>query len=309
MTDVSAPKNEDSLSGFFFALGAYVMWGFLPLYMKALAHVPAVEVIAHRVLWSLPIALAVLLWLGRTGDLRVALRTPRMLMMGAVTAALISVNWGIYVWAIGAGFALEAALGYYINPLFSVLLGRVLLNERLHPAQWAAIALAAVAVIMLAVEAGRLPYVALSLTVTWGAYAYLKKSLPIGPNQGFTLEVLLLAPFALGYLIWAQGAGVAHFLQGVAWDDLLLVGTGVVTAVPLMIYANGAKRLRLSTIAMMQYIAPSMIFLIAVFVFDEPFGGVRLIAFPMIWTALVIYTVSSLRGRGRQSANVTQTGT
>lgn len=309
MSDASPPKNEDSLSGFFFALVAYVLWGFLPLYMKALAHVPAVEVIAHRVLWSLPIALGVLLWLGRTGDLRVALRTPRMLMMGAVTAALISVNWGIYVWAIGAGFALEAALGYYINPLFSVLLGRVLLNERLKPAQWVAIGLAATAVVMLAVEAGRLPYVALSLTLTWGAYAYLKKSLPIGPNQGFTLEVLLLAPFALGYLIWAQAAGVAYFLQGVGMDDLLLIGTGVVTAVPLMIYANGAKRLRLSTIAMMQYIAPSMIFLIAVFVFDEPFGGVRLIAFPMIWTALVIYTVSSLRGRARQSASVTQTGT
>ncbi|MBN2630551.1 MAG: EamA family transporter RarD [Rhodobacteraceae bacterium] len=310
MSDVAPPTNEDSLPGFVFALTAYVLWGFLPLYMKALAHVPPVEVIAHRVLWSLPIALTVILWLRRTGDLRVALRTPRMLGMAAVTAALISVNWGIYVWAIGAGYALEAALGYYINPLFSVLLGRVLLNEQLTRTQWAAIALAGAAVALLTIEAGRLPVVALGLTVTWGAYAYLKKSLPIGPNQGFTLEVMLLAPLALGYLVWAQAQGQAHFLQGVGRDDLLLVGTGVVTAVPLMIYANGAKRLRLSTIAMMQYIAPTMIFLTAVFVFGEPFGQVRLIAFPMIWAALVIYTVSMLRQRRRvQSSSVIQTGT
>ena len=310
MSDALPPKNEDSLSGFMFALTAYLLWGFLPLYMKALAHVPPIEVIAHRVLWSLPIALAVIFTLGRTADLRVALRTPRMLMMAATTATLISVNWGIYVWAIGAGHALEAALGYYINPLFSVLLGRVLLNERLTRAQWAAIALAAAAVTLLTVEAGRLPIVALGLTVTWGAYAYLKKSLPIGPNQGFTLEVMLLAPLALGYVIWAQSTGQGHFLQGITRDDLLLVGTGFVTAIPLMIYANGAKRLRLSTIAMMQYIAPTMIFLTAVFVFDEPFGQARLIAFPMIWAALVIYTVSMLRQRRRdQSASVIQTGT
>ncbi|MDO8882783.1 EamA family transporter RarD [Pseudotabrizicola sp.] len=315
MSDASLPKNEDSLSGFFYALTAYVMWGFLPLYMKVLSHVPPVEVIAHRVLWSLPIALAVIVWLGRTQDLRQAFRTPRTLMMGAATATLISVNWGIYVWAIGAGYALEAALGYYINPLFSVLLGRVLLKERLTWAQWAAIGLAAAAVVLLTVEAGRLPLVALGLTVSWGAYAYLKKSLPIGPNQGFTLEVMLLAPFALGYLVWVQWQGQGHFLQGVGRDDLLLIGTGLVTAIPLMIYANGAKRLRLSTIAMMQYIAPTMIFLIAVFVFGEPFGAVRLIAFPMIWAALVIYTVSMLRARGqareaaRQSSSVIQTGT
>ena len=311
MSDTSNPKNEDSLSGFSYAMTAYVLWGFLPLYMKALSHVPPVEVIAHRVLWSLPIALGVILWLGRTQDLRQAFRTPRTLMMGATTAALISVNWGIYVWAIGAGYALEAALGYYINPLFSVLLGRVLLKEQLTRAQWAAIGLAAAAVALLTIEAGRLPVVALGLTVTWGFYAYLKKSLPIGPNQGFTLEVMLLSPLALGYLVWAGWHGQTHFLQGVGQDDLLLIGTGLVTAIPLMIYANGAKRLRLSTIAMLQYTAPTMIFLIAVFVFDEPFGSVRLIAFPMIWAALVIYTVSLLRARGRrgQSSIVTQTGT
>ncbi len=299
MTQDATIKNEDTLSGFLFALSAYLLWGFLPIYMKALSHIPPTEVIAHRVLWSVPIALGVLLVLGRTADLKTALRTPRMLVMGAATAALISVNWGIYVWSIGSGHALEAALGYYINPLFSIFLGRVLLGERLHPAQWVAIALAAFAVALLTWDAGRLPLVALSLTLTWGLYAYLKKSLPIGPNQGFTLEVLILTPFAIGYLAWLVAQGQSHFLQGVARDNLLLVGCGIVTAVPLMLYANGAKKLRLSTIAMMQYIAPTMIFLTAVFVFDEPFGHARAIAFPIIWAALALYTASMLAGRKR----------
>ncbi|MES2846063.1 MAG: EamA family transporter RarD [Pseudomonadota bacterium] len=293
MTDpITPPKNEDSLRGFLFALSAYLLWGFLPVYMKALADVPAAEVIAHRVIWSLPIAGLVLWVLGRTADLRVALRSPRMLAMGAATAALISVNWGIYVWSIQSGHALDAALGYYINPLFSIFLGAVLLKERLKPVQWAAIALAACAVAVLTFDAGRLPVVALGLTLTWGAYAFLKKQLPIGPNQGFFLEVMILFPFALGYVIWAAQSGVAMFWQGDAWITGLLLGAGVVTAVPLMLYANGAKLLRLSTIGIMQYIAPTMIFLTAVFIFGETFGTARMIAFPMIWAALAIYTWS-----------------
>jgi chloramphenicol-sensitive protein RarD len=292
-------QNGDSLSGFLFALAAYLLWGFLPLYMKALAHIPPVEVIAHRVLWSVPVAIVVLFWLGRTGDLRAALRSPRMLGMGAMTAALISVNWGIYVWAIGSGHALDAALGYYINPLFSIFLGAVLLRERIGRWQGVAIALAAVAVAILTWEAGRLPMVALGLTVTWGFYAFLKKWLPIGPNQGFALEVLILLPLALAYMAWLWRAGTGHFLQGVGWDTALLVGCGIVTAGPLMIYANGAKRLRLSTIAIMQYIAPTMIFVTAVFVFDEPFSRVKLLAFGLIWAALVIYSLPLLAARFR----------
>jgi chloramphenicol-sensitive protein RarD len=294
MSDIPK-KNEDSLRGFGFALAAYVMWGFLPLFMKAVAHISPAEVIAHRVIWSIPIAGAILIWLGRLGDLKQALRTPRMLMMGFATAALISVNWGIYVWAIGSGHALDAALGYYINPLFSVFLGAVLLGEKLSRAQMVAIALAALAVAILTVEAGKLPWAALGLTVTWGFYAYFKKSLPIGPNQGFFLEVLILTPFALGYVIWAAMTGNGHFFAGVTSDTVLLLSCGFVTAVPLMVYANGAKLLRLSTIGIMQYIAPTMIFLTAVFVFGEPFGAARMIAFPMIWAALVIYTVSMVR--------------
>lgn len=302
MTDTPAPPRPaatsgDSLSGFLYALAAYLLWGFLPLYMKALAHIPPPEVIAHRVVWSVPVALAVLWWTGRTSDLRAALANPRMLAMGAVTAALISVNWGIYVWAIGSGNALDAALGYYINPLFSIFLGAVLLRERMGRLQMAAIALAVVAVAILTWEAGRLPVVALGLTLTWGAYAFLKKWLPIGPNQGFALEVLILLVPALAYMVWLSAGGTSNFWQGVAWDDALLIGCGIVTAGPLMIYANGAKRLTLSTIAIMQYIAPTMIFLTAVFVFDEPFSRVKMLAFGLIWAALVIYSLPLLAGR------------
>jgi chloramphenicol-sensitive protein RarD len=293
--------NEDIGRGFAFAVAAYLLWGFLPLYMKALAHVPPVEVVAHRVVWSVPVAGAILLLLGRTADLRAALRSGRMLRMAGLTAALISVNWAIYVHAIGSGRALDAALGYYVNPLFSIALGAVVLRERLTPAQVAAVGLAVLAVAVLTWEAGRLPLIALGLTLSWGAYAYFKKMLPVGPNQGFMLEVLILSPFALGLLAWFGATGAAHFGASAA-DTALLAGTGLVTAIPLMIYANGAKLLRLSTIGILQYIAPTMIFLTAVFLFAEPFPPVKAVAFGLIWTALAVYSwelVRTARKQGR----------
>ncbi|MDF3415363.1 EamA family transporter RarD [Sulfitobacter sp. M57] len=294
--DSLPPKaNEDTPQGLAFAVTAYVLWGFLPLYMKLLSHVSPAEVVVHRILWSLPVAAGVLIVLRRTDALREALRTPRMLIMACVTAALISVNWGIYVYAIASGNALAASLGYYINPLFSVFLAAVFLGERPSRAQMAAIVLAALAVLVIAIEAGQVPWVALALTISWGFYALAKKSLPIGPNQGFLLEVLILLFPAFGYFGYLTATGQSHFSLDFDRDTLLLIGCGLVTAVPLMIYANGAKLLRLSTIGVLQYIAPTMIFLVAVFVFDEPFGTARMIAFPMIWLALVIYSTSMLR--------------
>ena len=283
--------SDDTPAGFGFALGAYALWGFLPLYVKLVDHIPATEVVAHRVIWSVPIAGAVLLALGRTADLKAALRSGRTMAMAAVTAALISVNWMIYVWAVSSGRALDAALGYYINPIFSVFLAAILLGERLSRLQWAAVALAALAVAVLTWEAGQIPQAALGLTVTWGFYAYFKRSLPVGPNQGFLLEVLLLTPFAVAWIGWIEARGEGHFEA----DPWLLMGMGVVTAVPLILYANGAKRLRLATIGMLQYTAPTMILLLAVFVFGEELDRARLIAFPMIWAALALYTVTLVR--------------
>ena len=283
-------KSQDTSRGFAFALSAYLLWGFLPFFMKALSHIPPSEVIAHRVVWSVPIAVLVLALRGELAGLWPMLKQPRVLAMGAATAALISVNWGIYVWAIGAGHALDAALGYYINPLFSIFLGAVLLKEKLSPRQMVAIGLAAVAVALLTFEAGKLPLVALGLTVTWGFYAYLKRRLPLGANQGFMLEILIMTPFALGYMIWMGTQGSGHFGAGSLADTVLLLACGLVTAVPLMLYANGAKGLRLSTIGILQYIAPTMILIIAIVAFKEPFGSAQMLAFPMIWAALALYT-------------------
>jgi chloramphenicol-sensitive protein RarD len=290
------PENQDTLRGFGFALSAYLLWGFLPLYLNAISHIPAIEVIAHRVLWSVPVAGLILTLLGRTSDLGRILRDPKALGMGCVTATLVSINWGVYVWAIAAERTLDGALGYYINPIFSVFLGAVLLGEKLSKLQWAAVGLATLAVVVLTYASGSLPWPALALTFSWGVYAYFKRSLPIGPNQGFLLEVLILSPIALGYLIWLGGQGGGNFVP-MSMDMWLLMGCGIVTAVPLMLYANGAKGLRLATIGIMQYIAPTMIMLIAVFVFEEPFGSARAIAFPIIWAALGLYTFAMFRGR------------
>jgi chloramphenicol-sensitive protein RarD len=300
--DASAPviKNEDSPRGFAFALVAYLLWGFLPIYMKAVAHISPAEVIAHRILWSLPIAGLVLIVLGRTQDIRLALRSPRMLAMASLTAALITINWGTYVWAIGAGHSLDAALGYFINPLFSIFLGAVVLKERLRPLQIAAIALAALAVVVLALDSGGVPWISITLTVSWGLYALFRKTLPLGPNQGFFLEVLILSVPALFYVLYLEIGGSGHFYRTGWADTALLLGCGLITAVPLMIYANGAKLLKLSTIGIMQYIAPTMIFLIAVFVFKEELGTARMIAFPLIWAGLFLYTWSMLRGSRAQ---------
>ncbi len=289
--------SGDTARGFAFALSAYLLWGVLPFYMKAVAHIPTLEVIAHRVVWSVPVAGLILLWLGRTADVRAALSNPRTLAMGAVTAALISINWGIYIWAIAAGRAVETALGYYINPLLAIVLAAMFLGERLSRAQWLAIALAALAVGVLTWDSGGLPWVSVGLAVSWGLYAFAKRTLPIGAAQGFFLEVLILFMPCLGYAIWLEATGVGHFAGPDTADMLLLLGAGLVTAVPLILYANGAKLLTLSTIGIMQYLSPTLIFLIAVFAFREPFSTAKAVAFGLIWTALVIYSLSMFRGR------------
>ncbi|MEP6564317.1 MAG: EamA family transporter RarD [Mesorhizobium sp.] len=283
--------------GFLLALAAYLLWGLLPFYMKAVAHLPLAEVIAHRIVWSVPIAAAVLVWAGRTADFKAAIRSPRTIAMAALTAALISVNWGIYVWAISVDRTVETALGYYINPLVNVVVGALLLGERLDRLQIAAVALAAVAVTVLTIEGGKLPWVSLALAFSFAAYAFFRKTLPIGPSQGFLLEVLLLSVPALGYIAYLIATGQDHFVSGTATDTALLIGCGPITSVPLLLFAFGARLLRLSTIGIMQYIAPTIVFLIAVLIFNEPFGTTQAIAFGLIWAALAMYSWSMFRGR------------
>ena len=299
---MSPSENRDTKEGFLYAGGAYFLWGFLPLYMKALSHIPAWEIVPHRILWSLPIAGLVIWWRGLGGDIRAAFSSPRTLAMAALTASIITINWGVYVWAVGSGRALETALGYYINPLFSVFLAAVLLGEKLNRPQMFAIFLAMIAVGILTWEAGGLPWVSIALTISWGFYAYFKKTLPVGPTQGFFLEILILAVPSLLVWAWFEKNGTSHFGHTGTYDVVMLMGTGLATAIPLILYANGAKLLRLSTIAIMQYSAPTMIFLIAVFVFKEPFGWEKLAAFALIWTALAIYTWSLIKAHRDRAA-------
>lgn len=299
MTTEATPidSNAQARRGFFLALSAYLLWGMLPLYLKAVAHLPVVEVMAHRILWSVPIAAVVLIWLGRTADFMAAVRSPRMLAMAALTAMLITFNWGIYLWAIVYDRAVEGALGYYINPLVNVVVGALLLGEKLDRWQIVAVALATVAVVVLTIETGTLPWISLALALSFAAYGFFRKTLPIGPSQGFLLEVLLLSVPALGYVIWLAGKGEGHFITAGWSDTLLLMGCGAVTAIPLLLFSFGARLLRFSTIGIMQYIAPTIVFLIAVFVFREPFGLAQAIAFGLIWVALAIYTWSMFARR------------
>lgn len=302
MTTVqAAPADSSRYRGFTFAFIAYLLWGFLPFYMKAVAHISPYEVVAHRVLWSVPITAAILAAQGGFGSFLAAFKQPRTLGMGFVTASLISVNWAIYVWAIGSGRALESALGYFINPLVNVALGTIFLGERLNKAQMFAVALAIFGVGLMTVESGGLPWVSLALALSFGVYGYLKKTLPIGPTQGFLLEVVLISPLALVFLGWLMSTGSGHFIgTGLATttsDTVLLAASGLVTAVPLILFVYGARLLRYSTIGLMQYIAPSMIFLTAVFIFHEPFSVGKLIAFMFIWAALVVYTATMFSGR------------
>lgn len=281
-------RPESERRGFLAALGAYLIWGVLPLFMKAVAHIPVTEILAHRIVWSVPVAAMVLMALGQLKDVVPALTSSKTLAFAALTAALISFNWGLYVWAIVNGRTLDAALGYYINPFIAVLLGSVFLGERLSRTQWTAIALAALGIALITWDAGGLPLVSLALAVSFGFYGFFKRKLPIGPAPGLLLEVLILLPPAIAYIVYVEAGG--RGMMFASWRDfLLLVASGVLTAVPLILYAAGAKGLKLATLGIMQYIAPSMVFLIAVFVFGEPFTMMRLVAFGFIWSALLIY--------------------
>lgn len=289
--------------GFIYAGLAYGIWGgFFPLLMKLVAHMPAAEVVAHRVIWALPVAAGVLLWMGRTADVRAALRSPRTMLMAVVTAALITVNWGIYVWAIAVERTVEAALGYYINPLVTMAFGAFILREPLDKAKLTAIGLAVVGVVLVAIEAGGVPWISLTLAFSFAAYGFLRKTLPIGPSQGFFLETLILLVPALGYVAWLAAQGKDHFFAGTGEDILLLLVCGPATAIPLLFYGFGSKLLRITTIGIMQYIVPTGLFLLAVFVFNEPFTWQRGVAFGFIWAGLIVYTLSLLFNQNRLSA-------
>ncbi|MCP4247506.1 MAG: EamA family transporter RarD [bacterium] len=296
-----APPVEPSLRsarvGVAYGLGAYLFWGLVPVYFKAVASIPPLEILAHRVVWSL-VLLAALLTLRRSWKLvfgAVASRTVAVTL--AATTLLIAVNWYVFIWAVGRGHILQASLGYYINPLVNVVLGYVFLGERLDRWQKTSVALAAAGVAYLTFGYGQVPWIALTLAGSFGFYGLLRKTVPIGALAGLTVETVMLGPLALGYIVYLAAQGAGSFGTVSRTTDGLLILAGVVTAVPLLWFANAARRLRLATLGFLQYLAPTGHFLLAVIVFDEPFNRDYLITFVCIWTALLIYSVDTARGR------------
>ncbi|ALN73687.1 EamA family transporter RarD [Aureimonas sp. AU20] len=291
--------------GYVYAISAFLIWGLvLPIYMKALSHVSPVEIVAHRILWALPFAVLIL---AKGGQLRTIgqLVTPRILGLMTITAGLISINWGTYVVAIVTGHGVEAALGYYINPLINVLLAAVFLGERPNRTQAAAIALAAFGVLILTVKAGGLPWISLLLAGSFGLYGLMRKTVPVGASEGFFLEIAILFVPALLLAGWVANGGQGHFAEN-APETLLLIGAGAVTAIPLILYAAAARMLRFTTVGLLQYIAPTFIALTAVFVFGEPFGVWQGVAFAFIWAALALYTWSMFAARRPARVSIRQ---
>lgn len=289
--------------GLWYAFGTYGLWGFLPVYWKLLQAVPAFEILLHRMVWSVVFLALVLQVRGSWGELRPALRNRRALAIYSVAALLLSGNWWLYIWAVNSGFIVETSLGYFINPLVSVALGVFFFKERLRVGQWAAIALAGGGVAYLTVVYGKPPWISLGLAFSFAIYGLLKKIAPLGASEGLTLETALMSAPALAILATLQVNGTASFGHLGLETDLLLVGCGVVTALPLALFAAAASRLPLSTIGLMQYIAPTIQFLLGVLVYNESFGVQRLIGFALIWTALALFTAEGLFVRRRGGAS------
>jgi chloramphenicol-sensitive protein RarD len=278
------------------ALGAYVIWGLVPIFFKQLATVPALEIIAHRVLWSLVLVGALLWARGALGSVWRHATNPTTLARAALAAALVMTNWLTFVWAVNADRILETSLGYFITPLVSIVLGVVVLHERLRPRQWLAVALALAGVAIEGWRIGGLPWVSLVLAATFGSYGLLRKQLPVDAAGGLLLETACATPFAALYLLWLGHSGS---FGDAATTDLLLITSGAVTAIPLLLFAIGARRLPLTTMGFLQYVAPSLTFLVAILLYDEPMTLARLAAFAAIWSGLALYTADRVGRRGQ----------
>jgi chloramphenicol-sensitive protein RarD len=282
-------------------LGAYALWGVLPLYFKALVHVRATEIVAHRILWSL-IFLGALATLWKSWPrVRAALANPRVALTLLLTAVLIGINWLVYIYAVVTGHVLEGSLGYYLNPLVNVLLGVFLLKEKLSMLQKAAVVLAGAGVAILAIGAGGAIWISLTLAASFAVYGFLRKVAPVDSLEGLWIETLFLAPLALGWVLWLTQAGDGDFLDSRLTDLLLILG-GALTAIPLLLFTAAAKRLPYSTLGFLQYVAPSIQFLLAVLVFGEPLTTAHIVCFGAIWVALAIFVGEGLRSHRAAAA-------
>lgn len=289
--------------GVLYAALAYTAWGLLPVFFKQLIQVNAFEIVMHRMVWSLVFLLCVLAVLKRWAWLRGVARRPRVLLAFAASALLLSVNWSVYVWAVQNAHMVDASLGYFILPLVNVAMGFAFLHERPRRGQWLAVAVAAAGVLWLTVQAGRLPWVALVLALSFGIYGLLRKLATLGALEGLTLETLLLAPMALGLLGWWTWHGQGALVQGDPATLGWLLLAGPLTAIPLLLFAAGARRIPMATLGILQYISPSLQMLLGVWLYGEAFEPARAIGFYLIWAALALYSADSLWQARKQRFN------
>ncbi len=285
--------------GIFLAIAAYVIWGFVPLYFKLLVNVPSGHILMHRIIWSF-VFLTLIVAVRKELRKLFAGITPRIFLIYSLAAVIIGINWFTYVWGVNHGFILETSLGYFINPLVSVILGIAFLREIPRPAQWIPIGIAAIGVVYLTISHGSLPWISLTLAASFGSYGLMKKIAPLPPLQGLTIETGILLMPALIYIIWMPIQTVAPGSTPLtATTTLLLVGTCLVTAIPLLLFSAAAPKIPLATIGLLQYIAPTLQFFIGVFVYSEPFNMSKLIGFAIIWLALILFTAEGLIFRRR----------
>ncbi|MCK7623661.1 EamA family transporter RarD [Streptomyces sp. RS10V-4] len=302
------PSRTDQRTGLAYGLAAYTMWGLLPLYWHLLDATAPAEILAHRMLWSLPVALVILAVLRRWGWIRPLLRQPRRLALVLVCALVISLNWFLYIWAVNAGHVLEASLGYFINPLVSIAFGVLVLRERLRPLQWAAVGVGAAAVVVMTAAYGRMPWIALGLALSFATYGLVKKGIKLDGIEGFSAETALQALPALGYLVYLGVRGESAFATGGPGQAVLLAACGVATAVPLICFGVSAVRLPLTTIGMLQYLAPTFQFLLGLTVFHERMPAERWAGFALVWAALAVLTWDALRTARRGRAELAAAG-
>jgi len=290
--------------GIILATCSYLAWGGFPLYFKALSKVTPPEILAYRIIWALPFLLLVLASRSQWTWLLTVFRRPAVLAGFAASALLLAANWLLYIWAVSTDRVVDGSLGYFITPIFNVLLGYVLLKERLRLFQWTAVAIAALGVLWLALQSGHMPWISLGLAITFGSYGLLRKTAALGALEGLTLETMLLVPFALSYVIYLATQGITRFSfvddSTSAW---LLLAAGPITAIPLLAFSAAARRIPMATLGILQYIAPSIQLLIGVWIYHEPFGVHRQIGFVFIWSALILYTAEGL-WRGYRSKTV-----
>jgi chloramphenicol-sensitive protein RarD len=292
--DTSTHVDRGARQGFALGVAAYGLWGVLPVYFKALRSIDSVDIVAHRIVWSAPVLAALLSFSGTWGQVREALRNRRVVILLTVTALLIGGNWLLYVYAVNSGHILAGSLGYYLNPLANVLLGRIVLKERLSWLQWAAVALAAAGISALAIGALGQLWISLTLCASFATYGLLRKIAPVDAVAGLAIETAILFPFAAGWLLWGLAAGTPIF--GTSQLHVVLIAfAGVITATPLLLFTAAAKRLRYSTLGMLQFLAPTLQFLLAVSLYGEPFTSAHAIAFGAIWAALALYVLAIVR--------------